>query len=390
MTFNLYRLVLTLCKIGCIVLGLMPSHTCLTLSDCQAQENRNQFNQLLLPTSREAQTVLQRSCQIWSTQPLRSTIAELSTNYPLAIWLDRRIDSSQAVALSRTAESATLGDELARMAISCGAASGLVENVYVIAPANRLARIQRAAVVLHGQLASAQKRIASESCSIAWPDITTSGELLELIRKTWSIELVGGQIPHDLMHEGRLPRCSLATQLALALGGFDLQATLDTSQSSITLKVQPLAMEAAWQDTYPRQLSSSQVRELQQMFPQSTFEILARNSIKLRGETNAHINMLSLDLSEKRPPKKQASPEPQSLLTFEIKAPIPTEAVLNNLAEKLQFELVWSAECTAIHRNRLIKLKVDKATRQQLFEEIGAVAQLLVVDQQTKVLVSPR
>jgi hypothetical protein len=364
----------------------------------QAQENRNQFNQLLLPSSREAQSALQRSCQLWSVQPLRPTIVELQTHYPISIWLDRRIDSGQAVSLSPAEDSTTLGEELQRLVISCGAAGGLVENIYTIAPGDRLARIQRAAVVLHGQLASAHKSVANESREISWPDITSSNELLELIQRTWGIELVDAEIPHDLLHQGQLPRCSLATQLALLLGGFDLQATLETPQSTsagsgnsqIKLRVQPLVNKTAWQDIYSRVLTPAQLNGLQKEFPQCTIETLPKNSTKLDGDTNAHIELLTLGLYAKRPPTKQFGKEAQAVWTFEIKSPIPVEAVLNNLADQLKFELVWSEECTSMHRNRLIKLKVDKATRQKLFEEVAQAAGLSLVDEKARVVVSPK
>jgi hypothetical protein len=387
-------------NLRCLMAGIVFGLGCMSPSmNCQAQENRNQFNQLLLPTSRKAQSALQQSCQLWSVQQLRPSIVELESHFPISIWLDRRIDSGQEVALSRTENSSTLGDELERMAISCGAAGGLVENIYLIAPASRLARIQRAAVVLHGQLASSQKNIADDSRMISWPDITSSQELLELIQQTWGVELVDARLPHDLLHQGKLPRCSLATQLALLLGGFDQQASYDpelnrspsgSTASPIKLKIQPLGTTAVWQDNYSRVLTQTQVSDLKEKFPQSDIEPLQKNATKLKGETNAHIAMLTSGLGSTRPKQRRPDKAAENRLSLEIATPIPVEAVLKNLAEKLKFQLEWSEECTSMHRNRVIKLTISKATRQELLDAIGQVADLRVIDRQTKVLVSPK
>lgn len=359
---------------------------------CHAQENRNRYNLLLLPTSRDAQATLQQSCQLWSNQLLRPTVVQLQNLYPLHIWLDRRVDPSQTVALSQSTDNSTLGVELEKMAISCGAAGGLIENVYTIAPANRLARMQRAAVVLHGQIVSQHEKIGRDNQALAWPDITSSNELLETIQRTWGVQLVDGQLPHDLLHQGQLPRCSLATQLTLLLGGFDLQATVEQSKDSnqVRLTIQPLSPSTAWRDTYVRTFTQAQLAQLKERFPDCTVEGVAKNSTMLLGETNTHTTLLSLGLIPKDSGKKRRGDKSASrVFTFEMPTPMPVEELLKQLATQLRFELVWADDCTPNHRNRLIKLKVDSLERQEMLDQIANAADLRIVDQSGKLLISP-
>jgi hypothetical protein len=355
-----------------------------------AQESRNQFNQLLLPTSRKAHSILQSKCQLWSLQQLERTVSELERQFGIHFWIDRRIDPSQSATLQQSSESLTLGTELERIAVSCGAAGGLVENVYVIAPANRLARIQRAAVVLHGQIASSRKQLAADSRELSWTDITTSQELLDRIKENWGIELIDGTVPHDLHHQGSLPQCSLATQLSLLLGGFDLQASLENPKSNggaPKFKIQPLATAAAWQDTYLKSFTPTQLEELKSKFPQITVETQPKSTFILSGETNAHIQLLSPAVATT---KKPVHNNGKIVEVFNLPNETPVENVLNHLAERLKFTLEWSEECTSLHRARLVKLKAENISRPLLLERIGKAAGLVVIDQGSKVVVSPK
>lgn len=373
--------------LACAVVLFSPS----TESTASAQENRNQFNLLLLPTSREALTKVHQNCQLWSEKPLQLVIDDVQAHYQIPIWIDRRIDKEQAVSLTKPDSSSTLGGELSRISLACGVKGGLVENVYVLAPANRLARIQRSAVVLHGQLSSSNKSLTSESRELDWPEITSSVEMLQIISQVWNVEFDSASIPHDLWHAGKLPPCSLATQLALLLSGFDLQAVMDTKSTSdttsktIKLKIVPLSEETAWPDSYQRTLSPAAIAELRTSYPAGTIEQTGKNTVKIRGETNLHLDVLS----PPKPKRTDKTPKEQ-LLTFELAAPVPVEAVLNNLSQKLGFTIVWSDECTSQHRSRLIELKVKDSSPRDLINKICEAAQLRAVDQEKKFTIYPK
>lgn len=365
------------------LLAYIPNLAC-------AQENRNELNLLLLPTSVDARAKLKQSCQMSNEKPLRYALVDIYGAYKLPFWVDRRVDLMQAAVVKRLDDSQTLGDELVRLAASCGVQGGFVENIYVMAPANRLARMQRSAVVLHGQLASKNKALAAQSRALEWPDITSSNELLQIIAKQWNVEVPDVELPHDLMHEGMLPKCTLSTQLALLLAGFDLQATLDPASTPdrVKLKFDPLAVTTAWEDTYQRTPSESTLTELRNRYPNGSLEIVKverKEAVKVRGETNLHSDLLAPPT-----PKRTNSPRQEKRLTFELPTQIPIEAVIKKLSQDMKFEAIWSQECNVKHRGKLIQVNVKNATRAELLKAIADAAELRFVDEGERLLIYPK
>ncbi|MBX3420392.1 MAG: hypothetical protein KF752_02435 [Pirellulaceae bacterium] len=344
-----------------------------------AQENRNAFNLLLRSTSRQALVQMQRECNLWMDQPLRIAVASISQQYGICIWIDRRIDPGQLVSLSSADQSATLGQQLDRLAQSTGAAGGLIENVYLIAPADCLARMQRAAVVLHGQLASKGQTTSNRSQPLEWPALTSSNELLRIILNNWNVESAV-ELPHDLFHAGQLPACSLATQISLLLGGFDLQAMLDRefgddrqsdnrayrSGVALRLKTQALDTVTQWQDWYQVTLSQPKVEHLHGQFPGEVLQRSPDGRWRVQGQTNLHWQVLASGLP---PPERAGSSKPQRY-SLEIQEPVPVEVVLGNLAKNFGWQLRWSDDCSVAQRNRLVQLKVENVTSQQLLEHV--------------------
>lgn len=366
-----------------------------------AQDNRNQHNLLLLPSSRESMGLLQQSCRLWTHQTLRAAVADVSQRYNLAIWIDRRIDPTQTVQLLEPNQDSTLGAELNRLSHSCNASGGLIENVYVIAPQDRLARIQRSAIALHGQLSSFDKEKSHVSRPLEWTDISTSNELLDAIRATWSVT-VEGQLAHDLFHDGRLPNCSLATQITLLLGGFDLQAVVDRSSNAevtetarntgaakhVILKLGPLSEEVAWQDNYACSIPDTKIQTIADRFPGSQTRRVHEKRLFVHGETNLHIDILSF---RAKPPAVRPNQNHlrEPLYSFSMDASIPVEMVFKQLAQNFQFEIVWSDQCTPAVRNRLIQLRVKDATRSELLKQIGEAAHLTIETKDNRIELSP-
>ncbi len=390
------------------------------VSSAFAQENRNQHNLLLLSSSQQALRGLQQSCRLWSQQSLRSSASDLSHRYGIPIWIDRRIDPTQIVNLTQPSEEATLGEELRRLALSCGADSGLVENVYLIAPQGKLSRIQKAAVVFHGQLSATDRALSKASRSLEWSDITSTTELLDLIAETWKVQ-IDGELPHDLFYAGKFPPSSLATQISILLGGFDLQAQIASEdkilrssqtdpadadptlvQSSaksearvelnsrpFVLKLKPLSENHHWQDSYTRNVDSDALSYLRERFPEGTILQNSKSQVLVIGETNLHNEVLSIGMKAAAR-KVLRSTEEQPRYSFRIDAKLPVDVVLDSLAKNFQFTLEWSESVKPAQRNRLIQLNVENVTRQELLEQVCAQAELSFEDQGAKFIIGPK
>jgi hypothetical protein len=374
-----------------------------------AQEDRNRFNLLLLPTSRVAMQKLQKSCRLWTQQSLRSTIQDISRQYGISIWLDRQIDPNQTVSMGSADQDSTLGRELARLASESGNCGGLVENVYLIAPPDRLARIQRAAVALHGQITSLQSETDTRQQILDWPDISSSNEILDRIRTQWDVS-VDHELPHDLFYAFEFPKSTLATQVSLLLGAFDCQArlirgkpvsqsnsdqTLDQSASTIQLSVQPLSTETHWQDIYADSLLSKRKRsppgaELSQTYPGSSIRLLPDQRLAVNAETNVHVDILSLQYQSPGRQLARSGKSTAKKYSFSTDEPLPVEAILTMLSQNFAVRIEWSEDCSPADRNRLTQLRIENASQQELLQKVCEDAQLQLNDLGDRILISPK
>jgi hypothetical protein len=375
----------------------------------RGQEDNNRYNLLLKPSSREAMKSLSDSCRLWTQQPLRSALHDITRQYGVSIWLDRQIDPTQIVRLGQIEGEASLGEELARLAAETGNCGGLVENVYLIAPPDRFARIQRSAVVLHGQLASSHPDIGASQRPLQWPDISSSDEILDLIRQTWQAK-IEYDLPHDLYYEGRLPACSLATQMSLFLGGFELQAKLvaiktDTDPppaglvpgdpGKLELGVLPLTKDRSWQDVYTNSLYSTRLTadrrgRIEQEYPGSNIRQLSNERIAVLAETNVHVEILSLPFSRPKSRSPAAGRSALKKFSFRTEEPLPVEAVLSNLSQSFQLTIEWSAESTLSHRNRLVQLQAENVSQLELLQQVCSQADLRLEVRGDRIIVSPQ
>jgi hypothetical protein len=391
-----------------LVLWTVMATACLPGRSACAQEDRNRYNLLLLPSSREAMKSLQKSCRLWTQQPLRSAIQDISQQYGVPIWLDRQIDPTQIVRLGQAEQDATVAEELSRLASGTGNCGGLVENVYLIAPPDRLARIQRAAVVLHGQLASSYPELGGTQKALIWPDITSSNEIIELIQQEWGVK-IEYELPHDLFYAAELPRSSLATQLSLLLGGFELQAKMardkpdvesisagtETVQPGpIDLNVLPLSADHLWQDIYSESLYSGKLTaqhrgQLEHRYPGSKIRELPDRRLAVLAETNVHGEILSMPFSAARARSTGNGRQPAKKYSFRVEELLPVEAVLSNLAQSFAMQIEWSEDSTPAHRNRLIQLRVENVSQQELLQEVCNQASLRLDVRGDKIIVSP-
>lgn len=373
------------------------------------QEDKNRYNLLLSPSSREAMKALQKNCRLWTQHSLRSAIQDVSRQYGVPIWLDRQIDPTQVVRLGQTDGDSTVLEELMRLASETGNRGGLVENIFLIAPSDRFARIQRAAIVLHGQIVSASAELGGIQQPLAWPDITSINEAIDLIQQTWRVS-IDYELPHDLYYAVEFPPCSLATQLSLLLGGFDLQAAVvgDSQRSEVTssasensatgrlqLAVSPLSEDYMWRDSYADsllggRLTAQKRQQLQQRYPTSTIRDLSDRRLVVLAETNAHVELLSMPFAKTRDRSTVRSGRAQiKKYSFSVEELLPVEAVLSNLAQSFELQIEWAAETTQAHRNRLIQLRIENATQQELLEEVCRQASLQMVVQGDKYIVGP-
>lgn len=353
-----------------------------------------EFNLLTLSSSQTAARSLQLPARfLWDHQPLRDAAAGVSQAYTVSIWIDRRIDPTQPVTylpqsipeLSATWPQDSLGARLEQVLRGADCEVGLVENVVVVGPRSELPKLQAAAVRLHDAIQRDDGRLATEFRPLQWSELSTPQQLLDRIAENWGITLQG-QLPHDLMHAGRLLEpTTLATQLTLVCGGFGQEAVVVAPRA---LALRPMSEATSWNANYPKkQLDVAKFATARSQFPDAT--VRCRNDLcSVQGETNFHMSILA-DQPPPRPGARAGATTSRATWNFEI-ANAPAKAIMESLATGINLEITWDPNCTAEQQSQLLSLKVQQATLDELLEQVCEAAGLKFTRQDKQVLLQPK
>ncbi len=362
-----------------LLLTLSPSYRSLPAADKTVH-----VNLLELPSSRLAQTTLQTTDRFfWEQIELREGLRDLSQAHNLSVWLDRQMDPSHLIttSVSPNVSNPTLLNRFEEIAKLIGGEVGLIENVVYFGPAGRAESLQRAAVELHDAISRTSGNQAKLR-DFAWPELSTSNEILDLLRNQWDIR-VDGELAHDLFHEGKFSQPStLATQLTVLSGGFDKEIQLVQRNS---FRFQQLERRSSWQANYRKiDLDLRRLSELTTKYPSSRCQTRSMIS-QVTGVTNFHLELLAI-------PQPAAAPvinvNKQIWDRAEVKNK-KVEDVLSALVGSVGLQLFWSEACTAEMRSQLVSFTIEKASFDQLLAEVARASGLKIFREGNRVSIRP-
>ncbi len=226
----------------------------------------------------------------WSGDSLRNALQELSRSKKVAILLDRRIDPTQELKLSRA--NIPLRDLIAAIADSVGAGSTVVGNVVYVGPKPSAERLPLL-IKLRGQelvqlAATKSASMAKESKNLwqtraakfkdqrtlSWVDFDHPRELLQQLETRYQFEIEQlDKIPHDLWAGNSLPQVTAAEALSLLLIQFG--STFQFLPDRAAIRIVPLREEEAVVErsySTPASQSEKVIRELRDKFPKAKIE----------------------------------------------------------------------------------------------------------------------
>lgn len=363
-----------------ILLGLLPVSTL-------ANNNSSlEYNLLDMPNARVSINKLNQSATLlWQNKPLRQGMQELAKSHRLSLWIDRRIDPNQLLKL-QTNQSDTLATAIERLGKEFELDIGLLENVLYIGPADSLPRLQRAHVVLHDVLSKRANQSRTEMRALRWEELATPMGLVQQLESTWSIS-VSAKLPHDLMHEGSIENCTLATQLALIGSGFGLEPFWNERESSVGYRL--LSSERAWSCSYESKSLGPIARrtaDLAKLTRRHKGKVTRRGDLTLvSGPTALHQALLAQPASGGGTPKNAFA---NSVYTFEVKNE-PVEVVLNSLAGSLGLKLKWDSAVADEQRKQRISLDIKNAKVDELLKQFGQQADLQMEREDLTVTIRP-
>ncbi|MGE0756830.1 MAG: STN domain-containing protein [Pirellulaceae bacterium] len=294
---------------------------------------------------------------VWTSGELRQKLQNLSRTVRVAIWLDRRLDPSQPMALELTAT--PLRECLEQVAAKLGADVGTCGSVVYLGPSATARQLASLAAVRQEEcqrLPAAGRSRTTGSQAWSWNILAEPRQLLEQLAAEADLPIDDPQrIPHDLWAAAELPPLTWAERMTLLLAGFDLTFTIEPATSQIRLVPIPARVDVV--RVYPwTSASSTSLAELQQAAPAAQFQ-REGNRIRVSGRAEDHSALASL-LDRVRPAadvprgKIKVPGKPMQVYTMQGVAP------LGNILKTLQVRA-------------MLDITIDPRIQQDLYQRIS-------------------
>lgn len=330
----------------------------------------------------------QQTSVVWSGRTLREGLMSLAGQHEVAVWLDRRVDPGQEVALE--AEGPLLDGVLLKVAQTCGLGLTRVGPVVYLGPAETARRL-RTWEALRRQEAQSLPAELRRKIFLArpqhWSDLTTPRELLQSAVAPAGLRIENlADLPHDLWPGNQLPPVDLVEFLTLLLAGFDRTFHIDPQTGVVRLV--PAPADAVLEHRYPAgPAAAARAKAWQQRFPEAV--------IRVEGDRIVVAALLEVheELRGTRRPMPPPMPDAPELerqrFTLEVRDQ-PLEGLLQALAGRIGLELVIDRAAlrqAGIALDRRVSFKVTSATVDELLEAVLKPAGLTFRRQQRRVTI---
>jgi hypothetical protein len=160
----------------------------------------------------------------WEGVPLGEAIGRLTLISSTPVFVDRRVDPEEHVALS--IENGTAYEILEKLAATRALGVGRLDTLLYLGPTraagelNALASLRRADL---SRLNPDEQQTLSKRDAVTWPRLTEPRDLVARFVQDRGWQVVGSErIPYDLWATGRLPKMTMTDALTVLLIGFDL------------------------------------------------------------------------------------------------------------------------------------------------------------------------
>lgn len=347
----------------------------------------------------------------WSGVPLRRALADLAASQHVAVLVDRRIDPGQQLKLELSDE--PLHAALEKIGGTTGGGVAILGEVAYLGPAERAGELRTLAMQLHDRLAKlppARLRAWLASAPLQWPELSTPRDLLKQLAADGGISLDGiDELPHDLWGEAKTPPLSLVDRLLLVAVQFD--RTLEIADDGRSAQLIAIAEPVVVERNYPAGRDpEALLARWQRAAPEAEITLdgdrlivraRAEDHERMRGGSQAIARRPSAgghEPSETRPTSRPGSKRrPTDALaqtridSFAVEAK-PLDAVLDTLGKRLQLEIEFDAkaiEAAGINLRRLVSLKLERATVDELLAATLRSAGLVHERTGNKVVVRP-
>lgn len=310
---------------------------------------------------------------VWSGNPLRKALHNLSRAQQVAMLIDRRVDPGRKLQLQL--EGVPLETALKEIARSQGLGVSWLGPVAYFGPPAASTRLRTIAALRTEEirrLPPATGRKFLQPKRIAWNDFATPGELLTDLAEQNGLELAGlDRVPHDLWAGADLPPLSLVDRLTLIAVQFDL--TFQISPDARTLTLAPVPADVALVRSYPGGKQPKATAETYaSILPEAQIKVVG-NEVYVKGLLEEHERLTSPRRPPQQPdrqPTRDAERTRIDRISFQN---LPVGLVLETLATRLKLDLKIDRKALAragISLKQHVSLSAENVTVDELFRKV--------------------
>lgn len=312
---------------------------------------------------------------------LRERLDSIGRESSLAIFLDRRVDSS--LHSDFAARDLSLHEALLQLAASLDLHVDLLGNsVVCFVPKSAAGRLPALAVLRRreaSQLASKSRWLGVEPCQ--WEELSEPRTLALSIAQNAGADIGNPEaIPHDVWPAWSGPALAPLDQLTLVLSGFDLTFAFQDGGSRV--EIVPAPGELVYEQSYAVSgLSGGVINELKRMLPALKRIQHEKGSLQVTAAAQEHAQIAEFLAVKKL--AKQGKPkagEKRYSLKFKNE---PVGAIVRTLSKELGVEVV--ADESLIEKLKMrTSLDVNQVTGEELLAKVLEPAGIaFILDEQT-------
>lgn len=321
----------------------------------------------------------------WEGVPLGDAVQRLADTQGVAIWLDRRADSSIEVTLA--VRDVTLHDLLVDLAGKTGLGFTAARGVVFIGPQEAAAELRTLWAVAQGQVDRMPASVRAQmlrSTSLDLPRLVEPRDVVIALAKRMGTPIENPEaVPHDLWPARQLPPMAAVDQLTLLLAGFDL--TWQPGRDKSRLRLIPIERPVVVGRQYERPTNS---RLVQLQNSGAVVETIGRGgAVRVAGRVEQHELLRGED--RKVAPSRQPRRPGRQVYTLRVQEQ-PAQAILEHLARQLGKRLLLDAplQKDASLLQQRVTFEVREVGLDELLDAIAAPVGLEIRSENDAITVS--
>ena len=315
----------------------------------------------------------------WQSVPLRDAVQRLATTQEVAIFLDRRIDSDQRLALA--ASDVTLRQALDQLAAASGCGTSLLSTLLYMGPPRAAAELRTLIARLERQVARSPNRMQQvwhHRRPLTIKRLADPRDVLRSLGERHQISIVGiDAVPHDAWAARELPPLRLSEQIPLLLIGFDLECQLKSGGRQVVIA--PIERPVAVAKRYPRTAAVMNQVTSWQTTVSGVDVAVDRRDIVVRGRLEDHeelARILSSTPSNRQRPRRRSAKVQREEHAYTLRvSEQPLVRVLEQLGQQIRLEISYQGRPISESADELTQRVTFSVDNVKLDELLAAVLQ---------------